>query len=191
MRPRQTLSLRALVVAAIAACASIQHLQANPEPEIPVHVQFNTDGTCTLTVEVDPRCFTADPMHERYLMKVDLTHQTAQELDQLKAEAASAVKAWIIFRGEPDLALKPEFQYQFTGQGQALLRQPDDPVVITGTWHFPAPPALGALRIESAKNARYAIVVSFAFGGIKQPKTATLFPGEKSFAIKPPAKDSR
>lgn len=191
MRPRQTLSLRALVVAAIAACASIQHLQANPEPEIPVHVQFNTDGTCTLTVEVDPRSFTADPMHERYMMKVDLTHQTAQELEQLKAEAASIVKTWIIFRGEPDLALKPEFQYQFTGQGQALLRQPDDPVVITGTWHFPAPPALGALRVESAKNARYAIVVSYAYGGIKQPQTATLFPGEKSFAIKPPAKDSR
>jgi hypothetical protein len=191
MRPGLTIFLRVLVVVTLVLASYNQIVLANPEPEIPLHVRFNKDGTCTLTVEVDPRCFTADPMHERYLMKVDLTHQTAQELDQVKAEAANAVKAWILVLGEPGIPLKPEFQYQFTGQKQALLQKPDDPVVVTGTWHFPLPAALSAVRVESAKDARYSVVVSFSYDGIQQPKLATLFPGEQSFAIRVPAKDSR
>ena len=56
---------------------------ANPEPDVPVHCHFDKDGSVTVRIEIDPRCFTDDPMSERYLMKVDLTWQPIQKDDVL------------------------------------------------------------------------------------------------------------
>jgi hypothetical protein len=157
---------------------------ANPEPDIPVHCRFNKDGSCVVTVEVDPRCFTADPMHERYLMKVDLTYRSAKNLALLKKQAAAAVKDWVTFQGEPGLQLKPEFVLAFTGQGQAALVKADDPVVITATWTFHLPDGMAGLRIQAAKDGRYAIVVRQSFDGFEEKRRPVIFPGESGFLIK-------
>lgn len=156
---------------------------ANPEPEIPVHIAFQKDGNCTVTVEVDPRCFTADPMHERYLMKVDLGYRSPEDLSALKARAADAVKRWISFQGEPQWPLKPVFEFEFTGIRRKPLEKADDPVVLTGSWTFQVMARMKGLRVHATQDAAYAVVVGYSVKGAEQERTATLFAGETSFDL--------
>lgn len=161
---------------------------ANPEPDLPVHWSLNKDSTCTVTVEVDPRCFTAAPMEERYLMKVDLARTPGLELETLKNQAADALSRWISFEDESGPALKPQFFFTFTGQGQSPLIKPDDPVVITGTWKFKPPARFKGARLRVSKESPFAVVVSSSCDGKKQPRTATLFAGETSHGLSAPEK---
>jgi hypothetical protein len=157
---------------------------ANPEPDIPVYCHFDKAGTCTITVEVDPRCFTADPMSERYVMKVDLTYRSNEALNALKQQAANAIAQWISFQPDPALPnLKPVFTLAFTGQNQTALVKADDPVVVTATWKFPRPEAMKTLQVHATGEARYSIVVRSFMDGVEQKKFSTLFPGETSFTI--------
>jgi hypothetical protein len=157
---------------------------ANPEPDIPVHCHFDKDGTCTITVEVDPRCFTTDPMSERYVMKVDLTCRSNEALTALKQQAVEAIAQWIEFQPEPaQPQLKPEFTLAFTGQNQVKLINHDDPVVVTATWKFKRPAGMTSWRIHATSEARYSIVVRNFIDGVEQKKFSILFPGETSIAI--------
>jgi hypothetical protein len=169
------------VIALLISLFIITPAFANPEPDIPVRSHFNKDSSCIITVEVDPRCFTDDPMHERYLMKVDLTYRSAADLQKLKDQAADAIQRWVRFELMPASTLKPEFT--FTGQNQSPLAKADDPVVITASWKFQRPAGLIGWRVHATKEARYSIVVLNYLDGIEQPRSATLFPGETSFTL--------
>jgi hypothetical protein len=153
---------------------------ANPEPDVPVHCHFAKDGSITVRIEIDPRCFTDDPMAERYLMKVDLGYRSKEALEQLKAQAADAVARWVQFVPEP---AKPVFTFAFTGQNQAALVKADDPVVITATCTLRPATTLQTLRVKATSEARWSIVVRYDVDGMEQPRFATLFPGETSFPM--------
>lgn len=155
----------------------------NPEPDVPVHCQFKSDGSVLVRIEIDPRCFTEDPMSERYLMKVDLTWRSEDDLNQLKLQAADAIARWVQFLPEPGMVLKSEFNFTFTGQNQAALVKPDDPVVVTATCVLRPANRLSRLRIKATSDARWSIVVRYARDGIEQSRFATLFPGETSFPM--------
>ena len=156
---------------------------ANPEPDVPVHCHFDKDGSITVRIEIDPRCFTDDPMAERYLMKVDLSYRSKEELEQLKAQAADAIALWVQFLPEPMAELKPVFTFAFTGQNQAALVKADDPVVIVATCTLRLATPLQSLRVKATSEARWSIVVRYDLDGIEQSRFATLFPGEISFAM--------
>ncbi len=156
---------------------------ANPEPDIPVRCQFEKDGAVVIAVEVDPRCFTEDPMNERFMMKADQDRDPAGDLDALKQQTAEAIARWIEFQFEPAAALRPEFALAFTGQNLAALVKADDPVVITATWRFQRPAGMTALRVRATKEARCAVVVRHFMGGAEQKRFCTLFPGEMSFPL--------
>lgn len=156
---------------------------ANPEPDVPLHCHFDKDGSVTVRIEIDPRCFTGDPMAERYLMKVDLSYRSKESLEQLKTQAADAVARWVQFVPEPMTKLKPVFTFAFTGQNQATLVKADDPVVITATCTLRPPTPLQSLRIKAKSVARWSVVVRYDVDGIEQPRFATLFPGEISFEM--------
>jgi len=160
---------------------------ANPEPDIPVRSQFNKDGSCVIKVEMDPRCFTDDPMHERYLMNVDLSYRSAADLQKLKDQAADAIQRWVRLEFVPASTLKPEFTLAFAGQNQSPLMKADDPVVITATWKFQRPAGMTGWRVHATKEARYSIVVLNYLDDIEQLRTATLFSGETSFTLDLPA----
>jgi hypothetical protein len=151
---------------------------ANPEPDVPVCCYLDSDGSARIVVEIDPRCFTADPMHERYLMKVDLEHRNAQDLQQIKAQAAIALQQWLTFSSEPQSALQPSFVLSFTGEHQRKLVKADDPVVVTAYWRFQRSAEMTAWRVSAKTGAPYSVVVSSVLDGLAQKRTATLFPGE-------------
>ena len=159
---------------------------ANPEPDIPVRCRFDKDGTCTITVEIDPRCFTADPMRERYRMKADLDYDAAADLQKWKDQAADAIAHWLQFLPEPATPLKPTFTLAFTGQDQTALVKPDDPLVVTATWKFQRPPEMKSLEVHATKEARFSVVVRHYCDGVEQKRFSTLFPGETSFPMEVP-----
>lgn len=156
---------------------------ANPEPDIPVRCRFDKDGTCTITVEIDPRCFTADPMRERYRMKADLDYDAAADLQKWKDQAADAIARWLQFLPEPATPLKPAFTLAFTGLDQTALVKADDPLVVTATWKFQRPPEMKSLKVHANKDTRFSVVVRHYCDGMEQKRFATLFPGETSFAM--------
>ena len=156
---------------------------ANPEPDIPVRCRFDKDGTCTISVEIDPRCFTANPMRERYRMKADLDYDSAADLQKWKDLTADALPRWLAFQFDPATPLKPEFTLAFTGQNQAAMVKPDDPFVVTATWKFKRPPGMKSLRVQATKAARFSVVVRHFIDGVEQKRFATLFPGETSFVL--------
>jgi hypothetical protein len=156
---------------------------ANPEPDIPVHVALGGNRDVTIRIEIDPRCFTADPMGERFYMKADLGRDTQEEMAVLKTQALALIRRDVIFTTEPDAAPVPQFTLAFTGQNQAALVKADDPVVITATWKLPKLPALKSLRVHAAKGARFAIVLRHSLKGVESERLATLFPGEASFPL--------
>jgi hypothetical protein len=159
---------------------------ANPEPDIPVRCHFDKDGSCTITAEIDPRCFTASPMRERYRMKADLDYDSAADLQKWKDLAADAVKRWLVFLFDPSPPLKPAFTFAFTGQNEAAMVKPDDPLVVTATWRFKRPAGMKALQIQATKEARFSVVVRHFRDGVEQKRFATLFPGETSFTMEVP-----
>lgn len=175
---RDLLHCLGLVLVIVTATA-----HANPLPDVPVHLDFAKDGRLTVRLEVDPRCFTIDPMSERYLMKVDLTHSDTAYLDGLKAKAVDAIAHWVQFVFDPPITAKPAFQVSFTGLNQAKLEKFDDPVVITAVWTFTMSEQTKSLRVKATDTTPYSIVVRFAQNGVEQKRMATLFPGEMSFGM--------
>ena len=146
---------------------------ANPEPEIPVTIISDAAGNSCVTVEIDPRCFTEDPMRERYLMNVDLLRQSKDFLEGTKQQALQGVSSWIIFDAvSGDRQINPQFEATFSGIDNATLTKPDDPVVVRCRWNA----KLSKLQIHSRKKCPYSVVVKH-----QASKTdVTLFPGEKS-----------
>src|SRR6187399_1070830 len=85
-------------------------LVAHPIPEIPVRGTFDADGTCTIRVEVDPRCFEENWDTVIYLLNIQMTKlMSAAECEALKATAKAYVDAGVEFFFEPQGQVKPDF----------------------------------------------------------------------------------
>ncbi len=177
--------LKCLLVAfGVAITMTTPWARGNPEPDIPVRCDFDKTGACTIRVEIDPRCFTAQPMRERYRMKADLDFDAAADLQKWKDQASDALKRWVGFEFEPAAPMMPKFALAFTGQNEAVMTKPADPLVVTATWTFRRPPGMMGLKVKATQEARFSVVVRHFQDGVEQPRFATLFPGESSFSLR-------
>lgn len=166
------------LIGLLAATAS-----AHPLPDIPVRSHFDKDGNCTIKVEIDPRCFTADPESERYTMKADLKVMTEQERQELIQKARDAVMNWVEFEFDPQGKLNLQFDFALTGLGEAELVNFDDPLVITGTCKLKIPAGSKGWRIHAKETTPYAVVFKNYLAGVEQPRFSVLFAGETSFKL--------
>ena len=62
--------------------------QAHPIPDIPVRGYFSEGGSGKVVVEVNPRCFDADPTKAPSMLKPDFEKLTADQKEALKIQAA-------------------------------------------------------------------------------------------------------
>lgn len=169
---------------AICFLALIGSLEAHPLPDVPVRTTFGEDGLCTVKVEVDPRCFEADPENEGYLLKIQMEKLLIDaDREALKARALNFVGQGIEFFFEPQGSFKPEFKWEFTTLGGAPLVNIDDPVMITGTWSTPIPAGLEGYAIRATKAMKFSVIFANTLRGQPVERTAVLFPGEKSFVL--------
>lgn len=154
---------------------------AHAVPDIPVRTWFSQDGACTVTVEVDPRCFAADPNAEPSLLNAVFPGMSEPARTELKQKAAALVRRYVEFLFEPTGPVQPEFQFEFTGHAQAPLTTEEDIVVMTGTWQTRVPTGATTWRIRATKETPLAVVFRNYLEGLELPKFSVLFPGETSF----------
>lgn len=158
----------------------VAYAQAHPVPDIPVRTYFKQDGSCTVNVEVDPRCFAADPNGEPSLMQPILPTLSKERKSELRRLAADLVKRYVEFSFEPTGLVQPEFTFDFTGHEQSPLDDEEDVVVLTGTWNTRVPAGAVSWRIKATQATPLAVVFHNYREGLQAAKFSVLFPGEQS-----------
>lgn len=170
-----------LFFSALAFLSLVRLTQAHAVPDIPVRSFFTQEGRCTVTVEVDPRCFAVDPNTEPSLLNAVLPSMDMAQRSGLKSKAADLVRRYVEFMFDPGGQVTPEFQFEFTGHAELPLSAEDDVVVLTGTAHLKVPEGSTSWRIRATKQTPLAVVFRNYLDGTENPKFSVLFPGETSF----------
>lgn len=165
----------------------------HPVPDIPVRATFLEDGTATIAVEIDPRCFADQALHEPYLENAVLQSRSEKEKAALVTKAQAFISDTLTFRLEPQKALKPTFAMRFTTLGSEPLlwnaEEPDSnrqrvarlPVTITATWKLDAS-ALKTYQLHAKPDGKFSVQFINHIGDDAQ-RLHVLFPGETSYRL--------
>lgn len=157
---------------------------AHPIPDVPVRSTFPGDGTCSIQVEVDPRCFDLDPEIAPYLLHSALKAMPEAERAALLAQAGAFVKEKTVdFHFEPSGTFTPEFKFGFTTLNAQPLTKDEDPVVMTGNWSGPVPAGSQGYRIFAKPEGKLSMLFLNNLRGKEVSRMMVLFPKEKSFML--------
>ncbi len=157
---------------------------SHPIPDIPVRSFFASDGTATIQVEVDPRCFTPDPLHEPYLVMAALQTMKEEKKAQLFSRTKRFIARLITLRATPGGPFQPAFDLRFTAFADEELTagSPDStPVVITAECKIDASDWEG-YQVASGKEMPFSVQIINVVKGEQQPLNV-LFPGEESYKL--------
>ena len=181
------------IVAFLALPLFFQTAFAHPTPDIPVRSSFGADGSVTIRVEVDPRCFAADPLNEPYLENALLQSFEQEKKAELFLRTEKLIMDSIEFWMYPVGQVLPDFKMKFStfsnkeltwNQGDRAantLQCAETPVVITAEWKTDAS-RLSAYQIKAKKAGKFSIRFINELSGQEQPLNV-LFPGEASYKL--------
>jgi hypothetical protein len=172
-----------VILAPLALLILAPRAVAHPIPDLPVRAAFTTGGECTVSVEVDPRCFDPDPLNAASLTHVLFRSYSEKDRASMRADADALVKRSIEFFLEPIGRVQPEFAFEFTGKGNVPLAGDDDIVVLTGQWKTTVPSGINGWKIRATPETKFAVVFQNVIDGQTHPRLAVLFPGETSFTL--------
>jgi len=171
--------LLAILLLALSAGSTLAH----PIPDIPVRGVFETGGAGTIFVEMNPRCFDADP-NSAPTLTYDLYQTLPPERKaELVRQATELTKRNVEFYFEPVGRIQPEFQFEFTGEGHKPLSAKEDIVVLMGSWKTTIASGLTGWKIKATPEGKLAVVFQNFIDGAAHPRLAVLFPGETSFTL--------
>ncbi len=158
---------------------------AHPVPDVPVRADFAQDGTWTLQVEVDPRCFEPDPNVALSVLNSDLATATytPEKREKLKAQARDYIRQVIEIVLDPPVPVNPDFQFEFTTHDNVALKAPEDIVVLTGTWKTRVPEGTTGYSIKALPAGTLSVLFQNTALGKKVDRLQILFPGETSFVL--------
>ena len=156
---------------------------AHPTPDIPVRGSFTASGDCMIQVEVTPRLFDAEP--EKATPLTVLMYETLSEAqkEDLRKKATAFVPEHVEFFFEPLGQVKPEFRFEFTGEGLKPIGQGEDFVVLTGTWKTSVAAGLTGWKVRAVPQKQWSVVFQNVIDGKVHPRLAVLFPGETSYTL--------
>jgi len=174
---------RHLAVALVAVFSLGASANAHPIPDIPVRGAFATGGDCTVSVEVDPRCFDANPAEAPSLLNWVFRTISAEQRASLDQQAKELVQRCVELHFEPLGQVRPQFAFEFTKQGGGALAQDEDIVVLTGRWKTAVPAGISGWKIRATPETKLAVVFQNIINGETHPRLAVLFPGETSFTL--------
>ena len=190
---RRDLILRRMVVLSLALSAIGQSTFAHPVPDIPVRSTFGNDGSVTIRVEVDPRCFTPDPLNEPYLENARLLSLDREKKSELFSKARALIQDSIEFQAPPIGQLQPKFTLKFTTfdniplvWNSARLADTTDPaaqtpVVLTAEWK-PDASQWSGYQVKATPKGKFSVRFINFVNGKEQPLNV-LFPGEESYQL--------
>ena len=156
---------------------------AHPIPDIPVRGSFAKGGACTVSVEVDPRCFDANPPEAPSLLNWVFRTVSAEQRASFEKQARELVQRCVEFHFEPLGQVRPQFVFEFTRQGGGALEKDEDIVVLTGAWKTAVPAGISGWKVRATPETKLAVVFQNVIDGRTHPRLAVLFPGETSFTL--------
>jgi hypothetical protein len=156
---------------------------AHPLPDVPVRANFEPNGDWMLQVEIDPRSFEDDPNVAPYLTNADLALTPQERKEKLKAQAREYIQKVVEIVLDPPAVVKPDYTWEFTGQENAELKLPEDPVVLTGTWQGKIPEGTTGYSIKALQSGTLSVLYHNTALGKKVERYQILFPGETSYVL--------
>lgn len=170
---------------------------AHPVPDLPVRSHFQKGGTAEIRVEVDPRCFEADPEKIDYFQRETIDSLSAGELQAMKGKADLFAAQRLRFFFDPVGEVKPSFVWEFQklGDGGVPLKDGDQSIlkgretVLVGSWKSNLAESTTGYRIEALPitpekmGAPLDVMFVNFIGGRQVERYAVLFPGETSFTL--------
>jgi hypothetical protein len=176
---RHVLGARAAGVwVAAGVLAGAASVRAHPVPEVPVRAFFAADGTATIKIELDTRCFADDPAAAPYLFQKEYAQLSRAERKRLIAEARDYVARTVELRFEPGRAT-PKWTFDFTTFRERPLERSDDPVMLTGTWRVELN-GRESYRVRALPGGKLSVVFLNYYQGKVLKGVQVLFPGEES-----------
>lgn len=169
----------------LAILLSCSLVQAHPIPDIPVRGYFSESGAGKIVVEVNPRCFDADPTKAASMLKPDFEKLTADQKEALKIQAAEYVKSRVALLLEPLGQVTPAFVYDFHVQKgtDETEDQGEEVMVISGTWQTTIPAGISGYRIKALEAGNLSVQFLNEVRGQAVERMQVLFPGEQSFTL--------
>jgi hypothetical protein len=156
---------------------------AHPIPDLPVRASFEADGSCQIQVEIDLRCFEADPNKAPSVLQEEFLKMSPEQREQLKQKAKAYLPGSVEFFFEPLGRLAPEFTFDFTTPDGNALTKPDDIVVLTGIWRTKIPAGIAGYRIRAVPGRNLSVLYLNRLLGKQVERMQVLFPGEDSFVL--------
>jgi hypothetical protein len=145
-----------------------------------VRAFFQAGGSALVQVEIDPRCFEADPEAAPYLFLGEYLAMHERQRIELRSRAILFTNSTIDINLHPGGAEPPEWSFEFTAFSSGTLSAADDPVVLTGSWRVSDVTEYTGYQIHSSPDSRLAVLFLNYYEGELLKDLQVLFPGESS-----------
>ena len=156
---------------------------AHPIPDIPVIGSFERNGSASITIEVDPRCFAEDPEEVPFLQKDAFDKLGSQEKKALKDKARNLMQKALRVRFGSEEWFFPEFRFEFLTKEHETIVLDGDIVVIRGTYERTLSRDLKSYQIKAMDTAPYDLVFTNVVDGKPLRRVNVLWPDEESFVL--------
>ena len=167
----------------LSIASSFGFLQGHPIPDIPVLGSFDSNGSMTISVEIDPRCFSEDPEKEPFLQREAFDGLDASERKALVENAGSLVAKALRVRFNRDVWFLPEFRYEFVGKSHEKFELEGEVFFLRGTYKHSPDATVNSYQIKAQETAEYDLVFMNVLNGKAQKRVNVLWPGEESFTM--------
>ena len=155
-------------------------LNGHPIPDIPVIGKFNSDGNCSIYIEIDTRSFAEDPEQVPFLTNSAFKQLSDSNKTDLILQAKSMIENALQLRfGNNDWYL-PEFIFDFVEQDGGDLSE-ENILVLQGQYDISLDNNSSFYQIRSQDEAPYDLVFTNQINGKPQRRVNVLFPNEVSF----------
>ena len=156
---------------------------AHPIPDIPVIGSFERNGSASITIEVDPRCFAEDPEEVPFLQKDAFDKLGEEEKKALKDKARNLMQKALRVRFGSDEWYFPEFRFEFLTKEHETIVLEGDIVVIRGTHERNLTKDVKSYQIKAMDAAPYDLVFTNVVDGKPLRRVNVLWPDEESFVL--------
>tara|TARA_Y100000588_G_scaffold331361_1_gene368960 strand:+ start:235 stop:1521 length:1287 start_codon:yes stop_codon:yes gene_type:complete len=177
------LRLMRFLVFLLSIATSFGLLQGHPIPDIPVLGSFDSNGSMTISVEIDPRCFSQDPEKEPFLQREAFDKLDANERNTLVENAQNLMASSLRVRFNQGNWFLPAFRYEFVGKSLESLEAEEEVFFLRGTSRHSTDANVTSYQIQSQETSEYDLVFMNALNGRAQKRVNVLWPGEESFIL--------
>lgn len=155
----------------------------HPIPDLPVFGSFEDNGSSSITLSIDTRCFEEDPESIPFLTLEQFQTFSAQQKKSLLEKAGEFVQKSLEVRINQSEWFLPPFSFGFEQRDAGELSEEDILVFVRGFSRLPSEPIIQNYQIRALEGAQYDLVFSNSISGVPQRRVNVLWPGEESFVL--------